>query len=403
MKKDLSRRDLLKAMAAVAGTVGIWRLSDLLSVPKALPAAMDDTIPESVSSFLPLIHGQPGELPTSPPPPAGARVVHVQSSNATSWGGQTAYWDYVDQDKVNAMVDQGMMALTGTSSVAAAWQSLLPNYSHGQGIAIKANFNNSTNCSDADGQIDAIIEPINSIVRGLLQIGVRESDIWIYDAIRYIPDRFTNASQHAGVRFFDKCGIDRASFSSSDPNAHVTFNPPPGVQMPTIKISDVLINATYLINMPIMKPHGITGATLSFKNHFGTIDTPFQLHEYVRLSDAKYFGPDRSALVDIYLNPHIADKTILTIGDAIFACKAFNGSPSNWETFGDQVPNSLFFSKDPVAVDCVMCDFLDEETTIPLATNDYLQIAGNAGLGTFERGDPWGSGYNQIDYLRLNL
>jgi hypothetical protein len=33
--------------------------------------------------------------------------------------------------------------------------------------------------------------------------------------------------------------------------------------------------------------------------------------------------------------------------------------------------------------------------------DDYLKLAAGAGLGTFERGVPWGSGYSQIDYVRI--
>lgn len=33
-------------------------------------------------------------------------------------------------------------------------------------------------------------------------------------------------------------------------------------------------------------------------------------------------------------------------------------------TFGNKPPNSLFFATDPVAIDCVMYDFLDAERHI---------------------------------------
>jgi len=328
----------------------------------------------------------------------------VHSDDATFWDGAVAdYWNYVDQAVVNDIVDQGIMALTDTSTVADAWRTLLPAYQTGQGIAIKVNFNNSTACDDTDDQIDALIQPVNAVVRGLKQMGVAETDIWVYDAIRRIPDRFVNGNQHSGVQFFDKGCRNQAWFMSSDPDAYVTFFPPPDVpEPPAIKITDVLIDATYLINMPIMKPHGITGVTLAFKNHFGTINQPHVLHDYVGLTWS-YYRADYSPFVDIYLNPHIAGKTILTMGDGLFAAKAFNAAPSFWATFGNQVPNSLFFATDPVAVDCVMCDFLAAETNVPVGADDYLRLASDAGLGVFERGNPWGSGYNQINCLKIEL
>ena len=320
-----------------------------------------------------------------------------------AWNGQADYWNYVNQAAVGAMVDRGMMALTGTSTVAAAWQSLLPNYSPGQAIAVKVNLNNSTACNEADGQIDALIQPVNAIVRGLKMIGVREADIWVYDAIRSMPNRFINANQYPNVRFFDKDCREKARFISKDPDAYVSFHPPPGVTMPpATRITDVIIDATYLINVPIIKPHSLAGVTLAFKNHFGSIDMPFRLHDNIDLKKPSYRS-DYSPIVDVYRNPHILSKTVLTVADGLFAAKAFNSSPAPWATFGNQVPNSLLFSTDPVAIDCVMRDLLVAETTIPDKADDYLRLAGSAGLGTFERGNPWGSGYQRIDYQRIEL
>ena len=112
------------------------------------------------------------------------RVIHIHSDQATPWSGETDYWNYVDQAVVNDMVDQGVMALTDTATVAAAWRTLLPDYQPGQGIAIKVNFNNTYTCNNTEGAIDGIIEPVNAIVSGLQRIGVRTADIWVYDATR---------------------------------------------------------------------------------------------------------------------------------------------------------------------------------------------------------------------------
>ncbi len=396
-----SRRRLLKALAAVISAVGLNKLLGLSPLQGAAQE-MDESI------YLPVILKGGNVVPTptptpTPPPPTTGKVVHIHSEEATHWNGETDYWNHVNQGVVNEMVDQGVMALTGTSTVADAWRTLLPNYQNGQGIAIKVNFNNSTACDDTDGQIDALIQPVNAVVRGLKQIDVVEADIWVYDAIRWIPSRFITGSLYSNVRFFDKFCREKAGFSSNDPNAYVTFHPPAGIpNPPAIRITDVVIKASYLINMPIMKPHGLPGVTLSFKNHFGTIETPFMLHDYVKLS-SPYFRTNYSAFVDIYQNPHIANKTILTIGDGLLAAKIFNAPPSLWTTFGNHVPNSLFVSTDPVAMDCVMCDFLAAESTIPAEADNYLRVASNIGLGVFERGDPWGSGYTQIDYEKIKL
>jgi hypothetical protein len=239
-------------------------------------------------------------------------------------------------------------------------------------------------------------------------MGVAEQDIWIYDASpgRSIPGRFISRSLYGNVRFLDRFCNDPAEFVSNDPDAQVVFSPT-GTPMPADQwITDVLINASYLINMPIVKMHGV-GVTLGFKNHFGTIQQCSDMHEYV-YPGGMYYTPDYNPLVDINRNPHIADKTVLVIGDALFGNNVDNYTrPRRWTTFGGNAPNSLFFAADPVAIDCVMTDLLAAEGFVPAMADDYLVLAENAGLGTFERGDPWlqpyGSGYGTIRYVRLDI
>jgi hypothetical protein len=78
-------------------------------------------------------------------------------------------------------------------------------------------------------------------------------------------------------------------------------------------------------------------------------------------------------------------------------------SPALWSTYGNQPPNSLFFSLDPVAIDSVMADFLDAEAGIDPRSRYYLPLAEASGLGIFEQGDPWASGYTRIDYRRVEV
>jgi uncharacterized protein (DUF362 family) len=336
---------------------------------------------------------------------AGPRVIHVHSNNATSWTGtDPLYFNYVNQPVVDTMVDRGVIALTGAASVAEAWRSLMPAYQVGQRIAIKVNFNNTGTCASTKAEIDAIIEPVNAVIRGLKSIGVAEADIRVYDAIRWIPNRFVNGCLYPAVRFYDRECRNRATFASSDGNAVVAFSPPAAVPRPgAIRVSDVLIDSTYLINMPIVKIHPTPGVTLAFKNHFGTIDWPGLLHDYVGVG-WQYYRSDYNPLVDLYANPHIRNKTVLTIGEGLFGYVARGtGVPTLWSTFGNRPPHSLFFSTDAVAIDSVMTDFLDAETDIDVRSRDYLRLAEAAGLGISEQGDPWGRGYSRIDFRRIEV
>jgi hypothetical protein len=169
----------------------------------------------------------------------------------------------------------------------------------------------------------------------------------------------------------------------------------------------VLVNADYLINMPIMKKHGAAWVTLSFKNHFGSIQDCAALHGYTFPYEDDYTSA-YNPLVDIYKNPHFGPKTVLTIGDGLYGSRgAQNSVPQPWTTFGNASPCSLFFSQDPVAIDSVMYDFLEGEAGVQAHGDDYLALAATAGLGVHEHRaagttnrDEW---YSQIDYRYLDV
>lgn len=388
----ISRRDFLKSLATV-GAAGLlsWQ-------KKSTPAAASPGITNDNSLYMPLVRKKS--------PQFGSRVIHIHNQDATNWQGQTDYWSYVIQTEVDEMVNRGLTELTGTTTISDAWRALIPDYQPGQKIAIKVNFNNTWKCSSTNGVIDALIHPVNSIVSGLDHIGVARGDIRVYDAIRYVPTRFASAGL-PGISYFDRSTAgscqNNAGFSSTDPSANILFSPPPGIHTPEpAKLTDVLIDSTYLINIPIMKRH-VYGVTLGFKNHFGSVDNPSGMHSQISWDFANY-STIYNPLVDLNNNPHIRIKTILTVGDGLFAAKMFNEAPQTWSTFGDHIPNSLFFSTDPVAIDCVMYDFLVAEMPgINPEACRYQQLAGEAGLGLYERGDPWGSGYQRIPYQKITL
>jgi hypothetical protein len=50
-----------------------------------------------------------------------------------------------------------------------------------------------------------------------------------------------------------------------------------------------------------------------------------------------------------------------------------------------------------------MCDLLRAEWGLDHAAYDYLMLAEQWGLGTFEKGDPWGAGYGRLDYRYVEL
>lgn len=355
--------------------------------------------------------------------PSAHRVVSVRDPLATSWdfsctgsGPCPVYYgddEYVDQAVVDRMVAEGLERLTGATTVAAAWQVLMPDFVPGRTVAVKLNFNDSimgggaSGYGDNDAYVDALPQVVNSLVEGLKSFGFLEDEIWLFDASRYLTDRFRSGIHYSGVRYVDRNGngadVEAATFVQGV-GVDFTASGYPGSHT----IADVLVEADYIVNMPIMKRHGGAGITLGLKNHLGSIDGFYSgghaMHDYFYLSGSHY-DPAVNPMVDINMSPSIRDKTVLVVGDALYGAWPDNNEPpSRWSSFGDDSPNMLFFGVDPVATDSVMDDWLRREGGFSTAADDVLAVAAASGLGVYEH---WNNGddreYQVIDYVEIDL
>jgi len=420
-EKKLNRRSFVRGAAAVgtAAALGalVYARRSLAQLVQGNPADIDRAVRDHKEGLISDVDAQATVAAYMTAAPGPPRVVHVHDPGATSWDfGSQYYGHYVDQGAVDSMVDQGVMALTGTAAVATAWSRLVPDYQAGKAIAVKVNFNNCWVCSPTHLNLNNTIHTINAIVRGLKMAysDLDESDVWVYEAAqvpvyewgrREIASRFVDGCLYPGVRFFDYSCNDAAEYDNTDPTALIDWNPPSGTpDPPTTRLTDVLVGATYLIDIPLMKRHWSAGITGALKNHMGSIADPWELHPWMYPSGQYYQGTTWNPIVDIWRNTHIADKTRLILLDGLFGNWECNNSKAKpWSTFGNSAPDSLFLATDPVAIDSVMADFLDAENPLSSTARDVLVYADHAGLGVHEEGDPWGSGYSLIDYVKIVL
>jgi len=407
--KKISRRDLLRmaALASLGGAVACAQEATRTAVAQtATPWPHSNYLPmitrsspEPTPTVAPTLNPSqtpaPTIVPTVPPPNGLAgRVAHVRANGVTDWVNvdSGSYWEMVNQEVVDGMVDTGLKNLTGKSNLSDAWKTLIPTYKTGEKIAIKVNFNNtdvegdSNGCSDDGPHIDAIIEPVNALLRTLIvNFGVPASDILVFDARRRIPARFYSRCAYR-VNFGEDPNSCENDLLTTGNDTRITFKPPSGVSLNPIYLTNFIANTNYLINMPILKRHHGAGVTLGFKNHFGSILEPYDMHDTMFLN--RNFRQDYNPMVDMFLNPHIRYKTVLTLGDGLFRClEGEDSRPQPWSTFHEGPPKSLFFSSDPVAIDSVMADFLLYEpygTASPINSIRYLALAEAAGLGVHE-------------------
>lgn len=341
---------------------------------------------------------------------AGNRVVWCHDENATSWDGVTGYYgDYVDQAKINAMFERCIKELTGQANAIAAWQQIIPSYSFGKKIAIKLNMNN---WHKGGYNIDALPGTINGLIAGLKTIGVLESDIYLIEPsasfVTYIAAPIL--ALYPNVQLWDSNGSHghQVTFSYSPTASTTIHHTHPDLASNDSYLPQQIGDASYLIDMPIMKGHGVALVSLTFKNHFGSIQkgTCAKYHDYA-LPYRSNYSYDMNPIHDLYLNTNIRNKTVLIVGDGIFGQGAASetGVPSVWNTFDGKFPNSIFLSTDPVAIDSVMFDFLQaERNRYPQESRRYLLRAAELGLGTHEE---WNNStdktYINIDFRKIDM
>lgn len=344
-----------------------------------------------------------------------SRVIRIYNPQATFWDYKTKpYTDFIHQDVVEQMLKDGMCRFTKTSSVADAWNAVMPSYRNGDKIAIKPNLN----VLHLGYEKNIITTPavINSIIHSLIHdLGASPSSIYVYDLcvdvqqIKRIIKDDVNCVGRSNGTLHDKLKKRLLiGLNTSESSAAIEMrNPVYDTDGKTIScyIPKVLARADHLINIPFLKAHQFLLISSAFKNHFGTV----RFSNYNQYPVTLHGKPLRPALVDIYRNKHIKDKTRLIIADGLFGAplyghESYGSLPTPWHTFpGDKTPNSLFFATDPVALESIIGDYIAEEQSyhnLNPRPHDYLHQAAKENLGTHEHRKTKG-GYDLIAYKEL--
>ena len=328
------------------------------------------------------------------------RVVWVWNPNATEEELQGYWWEQENnnQDVIDQMFSIGVQEFTGTSTDAEAWDAIFSYFNevHGHGnvgyqpgekIAIKMNLNNALGgvgdpYPKEDNDRDASPYVVKALLHQLVNvIGVAQQDITVFDASRPITNCLYNriyyenypadplVEEFSQIHYVDSLGGATGREQVVPSLTKMYFSDGVVRTLPTC-----VVEAKYLINMPLLKRHPInTGVTLSGKNFFGSFIEPVSdIHSY-HISGLTM--GNAAPQVDLFAYEHLGGKTLLYLGDGTFATKVDHRTIAKFlmYPFTDDWTNSLFFSQDPVAIDSVMYDFLLTEGTNPIeGAQNYL-------------------------------
>ena len=340
--KSLTRRDFLKLTgAAVAGAAlaGVGCTSPDKPTTSAGPPRPD------VMRFYPDV---------------SSRVVHTH--HAGVWKG-TPKGSVIEEDNalldpaaLRQMLGASIVALTGLQNAQEAWSAL---FSPNERVALKVC---TFGCGRGGSEISTHPPLVLAVAEALQDIGIPAEQIVIFDrrTDELEGGGFAINRKGEGVRCYGT-GFGQSGWTLLDS---------------LIKLADVLLECDALINIPLLKAHGIGGMTFALKSHYGTFNKPQNYHQ----------GTIERAIAELNALPPIKDRTRLTIGDVLVASTTPHGSEPYWTL--DVVGDSILMSFDPVAHDTVGLDLLN--TFIKSGSSRYntslagrwLKNAADLGLGT---------------------
>ena len=251
--------------------------------------------------------------------------------------GDPFYWRKFDAARLQNMLETGLMELSNTATVRAAWAKILPGVSGASRVVVKVNFNNTRR----DWKTTALNSSpalMVALTRSLNQAGVQNGGITFLDCSRPFP------SEMKGDVLAQCPGVPCASQAMPPGGAYV--------------IPQLVMDADFLISAHLMKKHE-AGPTGAIKNLFG-MKADGIVSEIAHAKPPWTKGPQCR---NIITNPEIKQRLKLCINEAILAGKTPNTlDPYQFtDMFPGGKPSSLFLSRNPFLQDAVEWDFVRAE------------------------------------------
>ena len=285
-----------------------------------------------VSAYAPAkVPGMPGPYPGKVVSVASERALEPQTNAANA-------------DVTADMMARGMCALTGTATPAEAWRRF---FEPKDVVGIKVNCGGYPHCV-SDYTIVA------ETIRRLMDVGIPPTQIYVYerfqsqmDEVNYaprIPEGVQIVAAERANRYSDNAGYDPATYLDAD-----LFGEEDTRSAMMRLVSQRL---TKIINIPNMKDHGATGVTGCLKNiAYGSFSNVARTHQRGKSHTLSFVGTLAS------IEP-LRSRTVLQIMDGLRA--VWHGGPFARTTKYVFYPKRILFGTDPVAIDRLLLDIIDD-------------------------------------------
>lgn len=265
----------------------------------------------------------------------------------------------VDEGRMLALLDRAMQSMFEVDQPVEAWKRLLRP---GERVGLKVN-------SIAGRRLSTNVALVEAICERLQMAGVKAQDIVIWDRDGSDLSRAGFRLSSGGNRV--RCmGTDEAGFEET----------PEAFGAVRSRLSKILTrNCDVLINVPVLKCHGMCGVTAALKNMYGAIDNPYRYH-------GNYCSP---YIANLNMLSGIRSKLRLNICDATtgsYAGGAGYDPSSTWNH------NAILIARDPVALDYTAWRIIERKRAeMGLGTLEsegtpprFISVAADAGhrLGT---------------------
>ncbi len=330
----MDRRAFVRLLAATPFVPALDRAS---AIPEALPPLRIVTAYKAAR-----VPGMPGRHP--------GRVVAVKSERCVDTETSAA-----NDEVVREMMERGMCALTGERTPLGAWKRFIEP---SDAVGIKVN------CGGHPWVVSAH-EIVAEIVRQLMAVGVPPTRVFVYerfqnqlDAVDYaphLPEGVQIVAAETANRRADNRGYDPATYVEADLFGEEDTR--------SNLMRLVTQRLTKIINVPNMKDHGATGATGCLKNiAYGSFSNVARTHYKGRSHTYSFVGTLAS------VEP-LRSRTVLQIMDGLRG--VWHGGPFARTRQYVFYPKQILFGTDPVAIDRLLLDIIDDKRRAEGAISIY--------------------------------